>query len=48
MRTIEAATASEARKFEAELAKSGVSYRTTIVKSRKKGLKYVITVFDAR
>lgn len=46
-RTIEVDTAAEARKIELELAKTGVSYRTSIVRSRKRGLKYVVTIFSA-
>lgn len=38
------ASLEEAREFETNLMLSGVSYRTSIVKSRREGLSYVVTV----
>jgi hypothetical protein len=36
----------EARAFERRLMFSGVSYKTNISKTRKSGLRYIVTVFD--
>lgn len=47
MQTIEVRSAAEAREIEKKLAVQGVSYQTRIVKTRKKGLVYVIYVFGA-
>lgn len=42
---LEFSSLDEAREFELTLMLSGVSYRTSILKSRRKGLVYVVTVF---
>jgi hypothetical protein len=47
MQMIEVRSAAEAREIEKKLAIQGVSYQTRIVKTRKKGLVYVIYVFGA-
>lgn len=44
MTKIEVRSATEAREIEKKLAAQGVSYQTRIVKTRKKGLFYVINV----
>lgn len=43
---IEVVSAGAARELEKKLAAAGMSYRTVIAKSRKKGLRYVVTVFS--
>jgi len=45
MQTIEVRSAAEVREIEKKLAIQGVSYQTRIVKTRKKGIVYVIHVF---
>lgn len=40
------ATANEAKAEEDRLRAEGVSYRTRIVKTRKRGLEYRITLFN--
>jgi hypothetical protein len=45
MTTIEVRSAAEAREIEKKLAEQGISYQTRIVKTKKKGLFYVIYVF---
>ena len=40
------ATATEAKKVEDRLREQGISFKTQIVKTRRRGLEYRIAIFD--